>query len=115
MKFESELKKGVFVVGKWPKCNKVTWQPSDNCNICFGELDLKEASYDGKLIEITKKNDENFCIAEIDEGIRIMCTLILNSTKPEIGSKVKLEKCGIKNGNYSFVMRLCWDNKTNLT
>ncbi len=54
-----------------------------------------------------KKNDEYFCIVEIDEGVKIMGTLILNSTKPEIGSKVKLEKCGIENGNYSFVMRLC--------
>jgi len=107
MKFESELKKGVFIVGKCPKCNKVTWPPSDYCNICFGDLDWKESSYNGKLIEFTKKNDKNFCITEIDEGIRIMGTLILNSTKPEIGSKVQLEKCGIKNGNYSFVMRLC--------
>lgn len=106
MKFENELKKGVFLVGKCPKCNKVTWPPSDYCDMCFGELDWKESKYDGKLIEFAKKNDENFCIVEIDEGIRIMGTLITDS-KPEIGSKIRLEKCGIKNGNYSFVMRLC--------
>ena len=106
MKFETELKKGLFMLGKCPKCDKVTWPPSDCCNICFGELKWEESSYKGKLIEFTKKNDENFCLAEID-GVRIMGTLIVNSTKPEIGSKIKLEKCGVKNGNYSFVMRLC--------
>ncbi|HET6516714.1 MAG TPA: zinc ribbon domain-containing protein [Nitrosopumilaceae archaeon] len=107
MKFESELKKGVFVVGKCPKCKKATWPPSDYCNLCFGNLEWRESSYEGKLIEFAKKNDEIFCIAEIDEGIRVMGTLILNSTKPEIGSKIRLKKCGIKNGNYSFVMSLC--------
>ncbi len=55
MKFDSELKKGIFVVGKCSKCNKVTWPPSDYCSICFGDLDWKQASYDGKLIEFTKK------------------------------------------------------------
>ena len=106
MKFETELKKGLFMLGKCPKCDKVTWPPSDCCNICFGELKWEESSYKGKLIEKKKKNDENFCLAAID-GVRIMGTLIVNSTKPEIGSKIKLEKCGVKNGNYSFVMRLC--------
>ena len=106
MKFESELKKGIFLVGKCPKCKKVTWPPSDFCNICFGELYWKEASRDGKLIEYTKKNNKSFCIVEIDDGIRIMGSLLTNSTKPKVGSKVRLEKCGVKNGNYSFVMRL---------
>jgi uncharacterized protein len=107
MKFESQLEKGIFVIGKCPKCNKITWPPSNYCNICFGDIDWKETSYDGKLIEFSKKNNENFCIAEIDEGIRIMGKLITNSMEPKVGSKVKLEKCGIKNGNYIFVMRLC--------
>ena len=107
MKFESELKKGIFVIGKCPKCMKITWPPNDYCSECFEKLNWSESSYEGKLIEFTKKNNENFCIAEIDGGIRIMGKLIINSSKPQIGSKIRLEKCGIKNKNYSFVMRLC--------
>ena len=106
MKFESELKKGIFVVGKCPKCMKITWPPSDYCSECFSELDWSESTYEGRLIEFTKKNNENFCIAEIDGGIRIMGTLIVNSSKPMINSKVKLVKCGIKDGNYLFILRL---------
>jgi hypothetical protein len=106
MKFEDELEKGNFVVGKCSKCNKITWPPSDYCNICFGELVWEKSSRYGQLIEYTKKHNVNFCIAEIN-GVRIMGTLLTNSTKPKVGSKIRLEKCGIKNGNYSFVMRLC--------
>ena len=105
MKFESELKKGIFLVGRCPKCNKITWPPSNYCSICFESLDWSKVSLKGKLIEFTKTNDENFCIAEFD-GVRIMGTLITNSADPAIGSKVRLEKCGIKNGNYSFIMKL---------
>ena len=107
MKFESELKKGILMIGKCPKCKKITWPPSDYCDSCFGDLEWKESSYVGKLIEFTKKGKEDFCVAEIDEGIRIMGTLIVNSKNPNIGTQIRLEKCGIKNGNYSFVMRLC--------
>lgn len=106
MKFESELKKGVFIIGKCPKCKKTTWPPNDFCNICFEELEWQESSYQGKLIEFAKKNNECFCVAEIDEGVRIIGTLIMNSKKPKIGSKIKLKKCEVTNENYSFIMTL---------
>ena len=106
MKFESELKKGIFVVGMCTKCNQVSWPPSDYCNKCFGNLDWKESSYEGKIIEFSKKNNENFCVVETDEGIRIMCTFIQNSSKPEIGSKIRLSKCGMKNNDYQFIVAL---------
>lgn len=105
MKFESELVKGNFVIGTCPNCNKVVWPPSDLCSSCFSNIIWKKASQFGKLIEYSKKDDENFCMAEFG-GIRIMGTLIVKSKKLEVGAKVKLKKCGIKNGNYIFVMSL---------
>lgn len=107
MKFESELQKGNFIVGTCAKCNKVVWPPSDCCDVCFGDLDWKKIYPEGKLVEYAKRDDEIFCVAELDVGIRIMGTLIINSVKPDIGSKIRIEKCDIKNGNYSFVIRLC--------
>jgi len=56
------------------------------------------------LLNIQKKNDIDFCLAEFENGVRIMGDLILKAKKPEIGAQVKLEKCGITDGNYSFVM-----------
>jgi len=35
-----------------------------------------------------------------------MGDLILKSKKPKIGAQIKLEKCGISDGCYSFVMEL---------
>jgi len=35
-----------------------------------------------------------------------MGNLILKAKKPEIGAQIKLEKCGITDGNYSFVMSI---------
>ncbi len=107
MNFESELQKGNFIVGNCPKCSKVIWPPSDYCDVCFSNLDWKKIQPEGTLVEYIKKDNEFFCIVELDGGIRIMGTLIENSTKPEIGAKVMMEKCGIKNGNYSFTIRLC--------
>jgi len=48
----------------------------------------------------------DFCLAEFENGIRVMGDLILKSKKPEIGAQIKLEKCGISDGSYSFVMSL---------
>jgi len=105
MTFESELQKGVFVIGVCDQCKKTVWPPSDICNSCFGKISWKKAPDNGKLIEHSKKDDRDFCLAEFD-GARIMGTLLVNSKKPTAGASVKLEKCGIKNGNYSFVMSL---------
>jgi len=104
MNFESELKKGNFVIGTCTDCDRVVWPPSNLCNSCFGKIIWKKASLVGKLIEYSKKNDIDFCLAEFENGVRIMGDLILKAKKPEIGAQVKLEKCGITDGNYSFVM-----------
>ena len=106
MKFDSEIKKGNFVIGSCPNCNKVVWPPSELCNGCFGKIIWKKASQIGNIVEYSKKDNEDFCIAEFEGGIRIMGTLVVKSKKPEVGSKVKLEKCGITGENYIFVMNL---------
>lgn len=106
MNFESELEKGNFVIGTCPKCNRVVWPPSDLCSSCFSNINWKKASLIGKLLEHSKKDNEDFCIAEFEGEIRIMGNLILKTEKPKVGSRVKLEKCGIKDGNYAFEMSL---------
>ncbi len=106
MKFESELKNGNFVIGKCIKCNKISWPPSDYCSKCFGNLIWRDASRIGKLIEYSKKNLESFCVAEFENEIRIMGALVHKTQQPQVGSKIRLEKCGIKDGKYIFVMNL---------
>jgi len=55
MNFESELKKGNFVIGTCIDCDRVVWPPSNLCNSCFGKITWKKASLVGKLIEYSKK------------------------------------------------------------
>ena len=105
-KFEAELEKGNFVIGECPDCKMVIWPPSDSCSKCFGNLKWRKSSETGKLIEFSKKENTNFCIAEFEGKIRIMGKLKVGTGKPEIGKNVKLESCNFDDGHYNFAMTL---------
>ena len=105
MKFESELKQGRFVISECSKCKKVIWPPNEICNKCFGQVQWKKSSEEGYVIEFSQNSEKVFCLAEFDEGIRIMGNLPTNSI-PKIGQKIKLDKCSLKDGNYNFEMSL---------
>ena len=100
MNFESELKKGNFIIGECIHCKKIIWPPSEFCNQCFKEVSWRKGSYEGKIIEFSKHNNDYFCLIEIENTIKIMCNV--SSGIPDIGKQVKIEKCGIKDNGYYF-------------
>jgi len=106
MKFESELKKGNFSVSECTECKKIVWPPSDFCSSCFAKTNWRKASRTGKLLEYSKKQGMEFCVAEFEDVIKIIGTLIVGPNRPQIGQSVQLERCSIQDGNYNFEMSL---------
>ena len=104
MNFESEIKKGNFVVGECIKCKKTVWPPSDYCNRCFGEIIIKKGPREGKIIEFSKENKNYFCLAEFEKEVKIMGKI--SSGIPQNNQLVKIAECGIKDGNYFFEFSL---------
>ena len=104
--FESELKKGNFIIPECLKCKDVIWPPSDYCNHCFGKINWRKSKGIGEILEFSKNNDVYFCLAEFENKIRILGTLKIKSKLPEIHQKVKLEQCKMDGKNYNFTMIL---------
>ena len=104
MKFESELEKGNFVIGKCSKCNKITWPPSEYCSNCFGKINWRKSDGVGTILEFSKNDDSFFCLVEFEKKIRILGTLDSTSKPPEIHKKVKIQKCQIDGNNYNFTL-----------
>ena len=104
MKFESELTKGNFFLSECPNCQKIVWPPSEYCDQCLQEVNWRKSSGEGTIIEFSKQNDRFFCIAEIENAIRLMGQII--SGAPEIGKKIIITDCMIDNGNHVVKMRV---------
>ena len=98
MNFESELKKGNLIISECLKCKKITWPPSNFCNVCLKENSWRKCSTLGTIIEFSKQNDVYFCIVELENSLRAMAKII--SGIPEIGKKIKVVECGIEDENY---------------
>ena len=96
-KFERELKNNNFVCSWCTRCNKMVWPPSDLCNKCFGNVIWKSVSRKAKLIEFSRKDDEYFCMAEFDGGIRVMGT-VESKTILCVGQPLILARCGYDDG-----------------
>ena len=105
MNFEEELSKGNFMISRCLKCNFNVWPPNEICSKCFGQVHWKKASDEGHIIEYSQGNEKTLCLAEFDEGVRIIGHLPINII-PKIGQKIKLERCSLKDGNYNFEMSL---------
>ena len=106
-KFERGLEEGNFVTSECSKCKEIVWPPTDFCSKCLGEVEWRPVQKKGRLIEFSKKDGQEFCIAEFENKIRILSTLEKNeSEEPKIGQELILETCGFKNGNYYFSSRL---------
>lgn len=100
--FESELKKGRFLVGECPKCNKITWPPSNFCSICFGDLSWRPIKETGTLVEFSKKDDKTFAIVEFEENIRVIGTISDSQTLTP-GKTVRLIGCSLdKSPKFTF-------------
>lgn len=104
--FESKLNQGILVFSYCTSCNDVVWPASDYCNRCMGKVVWKNSDGIGKIIEFSKKNGDYFCLAEFEGKIRIIGRLRNNSRLPEIGKKVLMDSCKIKDKNYEFIMKL---------
>ena len=104
MNFESELKKGNFIIAECLDCKKIIWPPSEFCNQCFREVSWRKGSREGKVIEFSKHDKDYFCLVEIENTIKIMGKI--SSGTPKVGQHVKIERCGIKDENYYFEMTL---------
>ena len=91
-KFEQELKNNNFSCSYCTKCNKPVWPPNDFCNRCFNTVIWRPVPRSAKLIEFSSKNNEFFCIAEFEDGIRVMGK-IENASGLKIGQSLSLVKC----------------------
>ena len=104
MNFESELKKGIFMISECTHCNETVWPPSEYCNRCFKEVYWGKSPSEGKIMEFSRQNKNYFCLVEIKKGVRIIGSI--SSGIPNIGQNIRLDRCGIKDGNYFFEMSL---------
>ncbi len=104
--FESELKKGNFMIPECTKCDDVVWPPSNYCNNCFGTINWRKFDGVGKILEYSKNKDTFFCLVEFEKKIRILGTLKINSKTPKIQNNVKLESCSMEGKNYNFTLVL---------
>ena len=103
MNFESELKKGNFLISECTQCKKIVWPPSEFCDQCLDKNTWRKCSSEGKIIEFSKKENIYFCVAEIENSLKIMGEIV--SGTPKIGQEVSIVECGIENDDYFFKMQ----------
>tara|TARA_B100001750_G_scaffold212156_1_gene193821 strand:+ start:533 stop:859 length:327 start_codon:yes stop_codon:yes gene_type:complete len=104
-KFESELKAGNFVTSECSHCHRIVWPPSNYCDNCFNEVNWRKVSPNGTIIELSKKENTIFCIAEFEDKIRIIGKLDAKIHTAKPGQSVKFNKCSL-NGTSSFFFSL---------
>lgn len=98
--FESELKKGRFVVCQCTSCSKITWPPNDFCSSCFGSISVRDIKEPGIIIECSAKDGKRFCLAEFEGVVRIIGTM--TGPEPKPGQKVRISSCAYE-GDPKFV------------
>ncbi len=101
MSFEEKLEHGEFCIPECTECEKIVWPPSEICDNCFGNIHLKKGEFEAKIIEFSRERQQYFGLIEIEKTIRIMAQI---SNIPKIGQAVKISKCGIRDGNYFFMV-----------
>ena len=101
-KFETELKAGNFVTSECSYCNKIVWPPSDYCDSCFKKVSWRKVSENGTIIELSRKENDIFCITEFENKIRVMGKLDAKIHMVKPGQAVKLTKCLFNDKNGFF-------------
>ena len=99
MSFEESLSRGEFLIPKCRQCKKIVWPPSDYCDHCFGRIELKKQDFEARIVEFSKKDNDYFCLVEIENSFKIIAKA---SKIPTIGKREFLSKCGITDGDYFF-------------
>jgi len=101
-KFETELKAGYFVTSECSYSKKIVWPPSDYCNNCFNEVNWRKVSENGTIVELSRKENDVFCITEFEYKIRVMGKLDAEIHMAKPGQTVKLTKCLFNDKNGFF-------------
>ena len=101
-KFEPELRAGNFITSECTYCNKIVWPPSDYCDSCFKEVNWRKVSKNGTIIELSRNEDDVFCITEFEDKIRVMGKLNAEIHTAKPGHTVKLTKCLFNDKNSFF-------------
>ena len=96
---------GNFITSECNYCDKIVWPPSNYCDNCFKEVNWRKVSENGTVIELSKKEDDVFCITEFENKIRVMGKLDAKIDMVKPGQTVKLSKCS-HNGKNSFFFSL---------
>jgi len=96
MRFEDELKKGSFIVGRCPKCHITVWPPSDFCTKCFEKLEYSPITQPGVLIEWSSKEGKVFGIVEFEQTVRVIGALA-GSPSFNVGQKMIIQECSYEN------------------
>lgn len=104
MRFNSDLKKGKFTVSACHKCQIIIWPPSDFCSMCLGDTVWEAAPLEGVILEFSSKDGQYFCVAEMAGLFRIIGRI--TSGTAQIGKKVRIEACGIRDGLNFFDMHV---------
>jgi len=104
MNFESELRSGNFLISECNLCKKIIWPSSEFCNQCLGRNSWRKCSRTGKIIEFSKYKETYFCVAVIENSIKLIGEI--TSGSPKIGKEVDIIDCGIVNDNYFFKMKV---------
>ena len=101
-KFETELKAGNFVTSECSYCEKIVWPPSDYCDNCFKEVNWRKVSENGTIVELSRKENDVFCITEFENKIRVMGKLDAEIHMAIPGQSVKLTRCSFNDKNGFF-------------
>lgn len=104
MNFESELKKGSLVVSRCSSCKITVWPPSEFCSKCLKETVWEKGPATGVVLEFSKKGEEYFCMVEMEGSFRILGKI--RHGVPRIGQRIRIQRCGIKDGSYFFEMQI---------
>ena len=97
MNFESELKKGIFIITECNYCKKTVWPSSKICDFCLRQTKWRKSIGEGKIVEFSKKDDIYFCVVEIENAIKIIGQIDFGL--PVIGDSVKITECKMVDGN----------------
>jgi uncharacterized OB-fold protein len=102
--FESELKKGNFVISECGSCKTIVWPPSDYCNNCLSNVTWRKVNPIGKLIEFSKKDEKIFGMVELEGKIRLIGKLKINPSDIKEDQCVRLHSCDYDKGpQFTFV------------
>ena len=101
-KFETELKAGNFITSECSYCEKIVWPPSDYCDYCFKDVSWRKVSENGTIVELSRKENDVFCITEFENKIRVMGKLDAEIHMAKPGETVKLTKCLFNDKNGFF-------------